>query len=105
MVQQIVELLKPHFPEYKLYVLGPFGIASEVAVHANDPATNETVGSLNFRYSAGTPPLTLIDWSRNTGRYPANSIGALNQLNYPDKEVPGTIEELAHLLRASIDTE
>jgi hypothetical protein len=109
LVSQITELLKPYFPEHDLEVLGPFGLASEMAIHVQDPTSTEhfkTVGSLTFRYhGAQEPPLTLVDRSRDSGRYASNTIGSINGLNYPDKKVPETIEELASLLRASIDTE
>lgn len=117
MVEQLRDLLQPHFPDHELEVLGPFGLANETSIHAkvaDGVGRRSTVGSLSFRphhvyTDAGNAQLrepgmvlTLVDWSRNTGQYPANSIGGRNQLNFPDKELPPTVEEIADLLGASI---
>lgn len=99
-VEQIAELLAPHFPAHQLEVLGPFGLACETVIHANSE-TGECVGSLAFRSADNR--ISLIDRRRDTGRFAPNTIGALNGLNHPSAGVPGRIEDLVQALRDSID--
>lgn len=108
MVTQIAEALAPYFPDYQLEVLGPFGLGNDTVIHANDPTIQgrgcKAVGSLAFRpYDAAG--LRLIDRSRNTGEYSASSLGGINGFNYPDVELPDSIEGIAQLLRDSINEE
>lgn len=120
MVEQVADLLRPHFPDHTLRVLGPFGLRNETAIHAEDDSAitdtqrfYKTVGSLSFRphhelvqvgnaYLGDGMTLRLVDRTRNTGEYPASSLGGINGFNYPEVKLPDTIEELAELLRASI---
>lgn len=106
MVQQLAALLEPYFPQHKLYVLGPFGLTNQMAIHVNDPAGDAdgrtlTVGSMAFRPDSGR--LKRVDHTRNTGEYPAGSIGAINGLNYTEAELPDSIGAIAELLRASFN--
>jgi hypothetical protein len=104
-VQHVAQLLQPHFPQYKLYVLGPFGLGSRVSIHANKPTVTgaaSTVASLDFRPD-NNGRLRLVDYSRQTREYAPNSVGELNGLNFPEVDLPETIEELAALLQAKIN--
>jgi len=115
MVEQVAALLKPHFSGYWLEVLGPFGLANETAIHVIDPKIEDrrcaanVVGSLSFRpvyedeYTTRRMRLRLVDRSRNSGQYRTGTIGAMNGLNYAEVDAPDTIEELAALLRASME--
>lgn len=120
MVEQLAELLAPHFPDLVFEVMGPFGLSHETSIYVSDPKTLDernrfrTVGSLTFRphtemrkvgdawIAEPGQKLRRVDRSRNLGEYPTNSIGAINGFNYPEVDLPGTIEEIADLLRASI---
>lgn len=97
---QVAALVARYFPHHKLDVLGPFGLGSEVAIHAVDH-TGLAVAGVNFRPKNGNR-LHLIDWSHNTGQYPANSMGAINQLNYATHPEPATVHDIVVNLDAQI---
>jgi hypothetical protein len=88
-VRHVAQLLQPHFPQYKLYVLGPFGLGSRVSIHANKPTVTgaaSTVASLDFRPD-NNGRLRLVDpWH-----------------DVIEVDLPETIEELAALLQAKIN--
>lgn len=105
MVEAIADLLQPHFPDHDLRVLGPFGLTNECSIHANDPSVTDrfnTVGSLTFR-PAQSNRLYLVDRSRELAQYPVGSLGERNGMNYPEVDMPESIEELVEMLRASIE--
>lgn len=97
---QVAALVAHYLPNHKLEALGPFGLGHEVAIHAVD-GTGVAVAGVNFRPRDGNR-LHIIDWSRNTGRYPANSMGALNQLNYETHPEPATVHDIVLALDAQI---
>jgi hypothetical protein len=97
---QVAALVARYFPNHKLDVLGPFGLGSEVAIHAIDH-TGLAVAGVNFRPKTGNR-LHIIDWSRNTGKFPANSMGAINQLNYDTYPEPATVHDIVVNLDAQI---
>lgn len=86
------DLLAGYFPGRTLEVLGPFGLGHETAIHVTE-SDGTSIAGVNFRPHDGNR-LHLIDWSRNTGRFPANSIGAVNQLNFDTHPEPATIADV-----------
>lgn len=101
--ERVAEVLASYFPAYTLVVYGPFGLGHEIAIHAQNQAGN-TVGAVSFRPD-GENRLHLIDWSRNTGRFAPNSLGALNQLNFPESEEPSTLVEIITAMEKQIEEE
>ncbi|MCV6991888.1 hypothetical protein H7I87_03055 [Mycobacterium timonense] len=91
MVEQVAALLRPHFPQYRLRVLGPFGLCSETAIHAYDER-GECVGSVAFRPSGNR--LNVVDYRRDSGRFGPNTLGALNGLNHPEVAAPTSVAGL-----------
>ncbi|WP_084270642.1 hypothetical protein, partial [Mycobacterium avium] len=100
MVEQVAALLRPHFPQYRLRVLGPFGLCSETAIHAYDER-GECVGSVAFRPSGNR--LNVVDYRRDSGRFAPNTLGALNGLNHPEAAAPTSVAGLVQVLADSID--
>ncbi|QIG58171.1 hypothetical protein SEA_SKOG_19 [Gordonia phage Skog] len=100
-VEEIARLLAPYFPDHTLDVLGPFGITHQTSIHAVREG-NPHIGMISFRRAADQW-LSLIDYGQETIFYPEGSIGRLNGLQYGERELPETIEELVEILQASID--
>lgn len=103
MVEQLRDLLAPHFPDHDLRVLGPFGLTNETAIHANDPSHTDRfipMGSISFRPD-GNNRLNLVDYSHDTGQFARDSLGGMNGMNHPEVPVDN-VEGLIDVLRASI---
>jgi len=98
--EQVAALVARYLPNHKLEALGPFGLGNEVAIHASDH-TGLAVAGVNFRPKNGNR-LHIVDWSHNTGQYPANSIGAINRLNYKTHPEPATVHDIVLALDAQI---
>lgn len=68
-------------------VYGPFGLSNECSIyfHAKQKRGQKepkTLAGATFRYSGDG--FCLKDYSKKTGEYPENSIGAVNGFNYKD---------------------
>jgi hypothetical protein len=98
--EQVAALVARYFPHRKLDVLGPFGLGHETAIHVSD-STGLTIAGVSFR-PGDNNRLHLIDWSHNTGRFPANSIGAINQFNFDTYPEPATLHDIVLKLDAEI---
>ena len=104
-VGRLVRALEPHFPMHVLDVLGPFGLTGETAIHVKD-SIGITVASLTFRSDEqddGTKLLRMVDYDNPTNRYPKNSLGAVNGMNYPIVTLPDTVEELVEMIHTQIN--
>ncbi|AEJ94126.1 hypothetical protein LITTLEE_208 [Mycobacterium phage LittleE] len=93
-VSAIAEELAAHFPDYSVRASGPFGIPSNTYIFVED-ADDNALAFLMFRRAGDS--IELVDTSVDNGQYPPNSIGALNHLGHPGREV-SSIEQLAGLI-------
>lgn len=94
-IRPIAKELAPLVPHDSWNVLGPFGIGCTVAIHFYPEGFHDTkpddwksVRSITFRpLELQRGAIGVVDYSVNTGRYPKDSIGDVNGLNYPTIEL------------------
>lgn len=112
MVNQIRDLLAPHFPNQVLNVLGPFGLGNTTSIHAYPLGIDAVrgnigslcLGSLTFRprfVESDDYRLCLVDHGQHTGQYRPGSLGDYNGLNYAEVPMP-SISALISMLWAEI---
>lgn len=102
----LAEALAPQFPGYVLSARGPFGLACRAClfVHRADAPDTASVGALVFEPGdLAVGEIRLVDTTSTTGTYAPGTLGAFNGLNHPTGPVPDALEEIAALLRATIE--
>ena len=105
LLDEVVAVLAPHFPDHVLTAYGPFGLGGETAIYLaprHDPEA--TAAGVRFRTGAGSRQ-HLVDTIHNTGRFPPNSLGALNGFNYEESDEPATLADIVAALNDQIDQE
>lgn len=86
LVRPIGKALVSKMPGYTMEILGPFGINCNIAIHFTpEKKSRLKFKSINFTFS---DRLYWQDTSKKTGKYPPNTLGDLNGMNYPEIEIP-----------------
>lgn len=83
---------------HEVVIAGPQGVMATYLVQLKDRDFDRVVSFGFFSVGAGSPPiLRQLDPSTDTGRYPANSVGAVHGGNWARTEIPADlpISELA----------
>lgn len=95
MVEPIARILAERNPGHNFKVLGPFGIAARVSIHAYEGKdVAGCIGGIAFEFDHKANELQLVDYSKKVREYPPNSLGALNGLHWGTVPMPATIEEI-----------
>jgi hypothetical protein len=87
-------------PEETVELLGPHGIDCLLSIHVGRGAS--TMASVTFRPD-GDGGYRVVDYTRNTGEYPKNTMGERAGANHPDVAMPDDVEEIVAMLRASME--
>jgi hypothetical protein len=93
-IRALATALADFFPGRAVDVLGPFGLACEVAIHLNLRGKKKwrprDCKSIRFRVADldDGPLLYLVDATRDTGAFRPGTLGEVNGLNHPAEPVP-----------------
>ena len=79
-LEKFATRLIPHIKgATRIETFGPFGLGNETSVYFYDKS-DVVLGSACFRH--GADGYELKDYSKNTGKFPSNTLGAAHGLNY-----------------------
>ncbi|ABM96943.1 hypothetical protein [Methylibium petroleiphilum] len=103
-LQPLADAVLEHFPGMAARIMGPYGLGNTASISIYDPAKGDTdgvVGWLQFRYESNDGQLSYVDLDKHSGRYPPNSLGDINGLNYEAVPLTAetTMDELVQLFR------
>lgn len=100
-LKTIADAVAERLPGTEVGVFGPQGVDCLMSIRVCDRRDGGPVASLTFRPSE-VCGYRLVDYTRNTGLYDRNSVGAAAGMNYPDVPVPESIEEIVEMLQSDM---
>lgn len=95
-IKPIGKAILTTLPDYRMEILGPFGLPCNVSIHfyrkgvpeAELFGDNDNCKSINFAHGDDDDPVLIRDHSTNTGRFASGTIGDLNDMNHPLVKIP-----------------
>jgi len=101
-IQPIAEELIKKMPDRTFNILGPFGLNAETSIHFykkgitdKDRFNGDNCKSITFRpRNLDLGEIVLVDYSKDTHRYPKGSIAEINGGNYDTIPMKETTDEL-----------
>ena len=90
-VKPLAKKLKRYVPGYRMEVLGPFGLCHETSISFYKNGVPEeklwdkkgSVKSITLVPESGNGMFRIVDYRKDKGTYPKDSIGAINGMNHP----------------------
>lgn len=103
-LEPLARSLQEFFPGCSFELAGPFGIGCDLCMTFADPTKpkpDDAVAYGSFRFDMESMSLIMVDFNKHRDNYPANSIGALNGLNYEAIEITDSTDlaEIAQKMR------
>jgi len=86
-------------PGETVELLGPQGIDCLLSIHVD--RGGDCRASVTFRPD-GDDRYRIVDYTRSTGEYPKNSVGAIAGANYADVPMPDDVDDIVAMLRADM---
>lgn len=89
-LEPLARALQEFFPGCSYELAGPFGIGCDLCMTFADPSKpkpGDVVAYGNFRFDMESMTLVMVDFAKSSDKFPANSIGAINGLNYETIEI------------------
>lgn len=96
LLRRVAQEVGKLMPDRQIETLGPFGLASETAIHVRDG--ERTVASMSFRPGENGVGLLVVD-PQSESPYPPNSLGRVNGLGKRTYPLTGSIQDLVNQFR------
>lgn len=98
-LRTIADAVAARMPGEGVELLGPHGIDCLMSIHVR--RNGSTVASMTFRPDR-EDGYRVVDYARDTGEYPRNSVAARSGANHPDEPMPPTVDAIVSVLRSEM---